>query len=82
MIDAVSGEIVESFNRIHNQSVPGEAHCRYHGVQTISVDSTAPTSFRLRDDTRGGGVETRRRKRVPDPENYSVPVQCSVRLDE
>ncbi len=58
MIDVIDGNIVESFNRIHNQDVPGEAHCRYHGVQSILVDSTGPSSYRLRESTRGGGVET------------------------
>jgi len=58
MIDAVTGTVVKDYNRIHENSVPGEAHCKYHGVQTIIVDSVGPNEFRLRDDTRGGGVET------------------------
>ncbi len=58
MIDVVSGEVIAEYNRIHNNSVPGEVHCKYHGVQTAMVDSISPTEFRLRDDTRGGGVET------------------------
>jgi len=57
-IDAISGEVVTSYNRIHTNAVQGEAHCRYHGVQTITVDSVGPNEFRLRDATRGDGVET------------------------
>ncbi len=58
MIDVLSGEVVAEYNRIHTNSVPGEAHCKYHGTQTIIVDSVGPNEFRLRDDTRGGGIET------------------------
>ncbi|MFT6707563.1 MAG: Zn-dependent metalloprotease/chitodextrinase [Flavobacteriales bacterium] len=58
MIDALSGTVVAEYNRIHTNSVDGEAHCKYHGVQTITVDSISPNEYRLLDDTRGGGVET------------------------
>ncbi len=52
MIDALSGEVVAEYNRIHANAVDGEAHCKYHGVQTITVDSISPTEYRLIDEIR------------------------------
>ncbi len=58
MIDVLTGEVIAEYNRIHTNSVAGEVHCKYHGVQTATVDSISPNEFRLRDYSRGGGIET------------------------
>ncbi len=58
-IDAETGEKIAERDQICHLTVPGEAHCFYHGVQTIMVDSIGPSEFLLRDDTRGDGIITR-----------------------
>lgn len=39
-------------------NVNGKAITKYAGTQTIKVDSLGPTSFRMRETTRGNGIET------------------------
>ncbi len=51
-VDSKSGKIVREENRIHETSVNGTAHTKYHGVQTITVDSVSSTSFTLDDNIR------------------------------
>ncbi len=58
LIDAFSGQVIESINEIKTIGVTGTAHTKYSGVQTIKTDSLAPTSFRLRESTRGNGIFT------------------------
>lgn len=58
-IDVESGEVVGERNQINHVTVPGEAHCYHHGVQTIMVDSLSPMEFVLRDYSRGDGIITR-----------------------
>ena len=58
-VDTQTGETVAERNRINHFTVPGEAHCFYHGVQTIQVDSLSPSEFMLRDYSRGDGIITR-----------------------
>lgn len=57
-IDTQSGEVVAERNRISHITVPGEAHCYYHGVKTVMVDSVGPSLFNLRDYSRGSGIVT------------------------
>ncbi|MEM6724282.1 MAG: M4 family metallopeptidase, partial [Bacteroidota bacterium] len=57
-IDAASGNILEKRDRIRYITVPGEAQCFYHGLQTIHVDSVAPIQFLLRDNSRADGIIT------------------------
>lgn len=57
-VDAQNGEIITSFNLLHDINVPGKANTKYSGMQTIIVDSIAADSFILRDNTRGKGIET------------------------
>lgn len=56
-VDANSGEIIFTLNRIHIIDSPGTAHTKYSGTQTITSDSYAG-SFRLRETGRGNGIET------------------------
>ncbi|MGQ0826803.1 MAG: M4 family metallopeptidase [Bacteroidota bacterium] len=57
-IDALNGNVFGSLNLIHTTDVPGTAVTKYAGTQTIITDSVSPTLFRLREYTRGSGVET------------------------
>ncbi len=57
-VDAATGEIIYSLNRIRNVSSNGTAITAYSGSRAIVSDSVNTTAFYLRDVTRGGGVET------------------------
>jgi Zn-dependent metalloprotease len=56
-IDASNGDILFVQNLIHTQNVPGIAVTAYSDTQNIITDSTV-LAFRLRETTRGNGVET------------------------
>ncbi|MCX2739290.1 M4 family metallopeptidase [Pontibacter anaerobius] len=56
-VDAHSGKIVHKDAIIKHASASGTAATRYSGTQTISTDSYNG-SYRLRDVTRGNGIET------------------------
>jgi Zn-dependent metalloprotease len=57
-VDAATGQIVMSENEIKTIGVTGTANTKYSGIQSIQTDSTAATNFRLRENTRGGGIFT------------------------
>lgn len=57
-VDALTGEILFTHDKIHTGDVPGIAHTKYSGQQTIITDSVAPNVYRLRETTTGGGNET------------------------
>lgn len=57
-VDATTGDILFTENRIKNTDVPGTAVTKYAGTQTIITDSVSPGVYRLRQTTSGGGVET------------------------
>ena len=57
-VNAHTGEVIFRENRICSITVNGTAATRYSGTQTLQVDSLAANSYRLRDFTRGNGVET------------------------
>jgi Zn-dependent metalloprotease len=57
-IDAQSGSVYHIINRIKTTEVTGTALTKYSGSQSIQTDSTAPSSFRLRESGRGSGIET------------------------
>ncbi len=57
-VDANSGKIIASENEIECASVTATANTIYSGSQTIKADSVSASSFRLRDGTRGSGIET------------------------
>ncbi|MBQ7734724.1 MAG: M4 family metallopeptidase [Bacteroidales bacterium] len=54
-IDATTGEILKSVKKNQNVNVEVQAKTRYNGIQTITVDSVAPTQFILRENSRGTG---------------------------
>lgn len=57
-VDAQSGTVLKSESRIHETDVPGTAVTAYNGTQPIVSDSFSNNTFRLREYTRGAGVET------------------------
>lgn len=57
-VDARSGNVIRKENRICEIAIPGTAVTKYNGPQSIVGDSIAAASYRLRDYTRGNGVET------------------------
>lgn len=56
-VNALTGDIEFVENLIHTGNSEGTAVTAYSDTQRIVADSL-PTTFRLRDDTRGNGVET------------------------
>ena len=56
-VDATTGEIVYTQNRIHTADVTGSAVTGYSGTQSITTDSFGG-GFRLREIARGLGLET------------------------
>lgn len=57
-VDAISGEIINSYDKIHHVEVTGTATTKYAGSQSIQTDSLGASSYRLREYARGGGIET------------------------
>lgn len=57
-VDAQSGDIVFENPIIHHVSVTGTLSTRYSGTVSAKTDQVSATSFRLRDPSRGGGVNT------------------------
>jgi len=57
-VDARTGEILFTIDKIRNTDVPGVAVTKYSGTQNIITDSVSAGVYRLRSNTIGGGVET------------------------
>ncbi|RDV16322.1 T9SS C-terminal target domain-containing protein [Pontibacter diazotrophicus] len=56
-VDAQTGEVVHKDAIIKHAAASGSAATRYSGTQNITTDSYSG-SYRLRDYSRGGGIET------------------------
>jgi len=57
-VDAHSGEIVHTKNRIHHIDTPATGTTMYSGTQSFITDSFGSGQYRLRETGRGQGVET------------------------
>ena len=57
-VDAKTGNIYHTINMIQTTDVTGIAVTKYSDIQTIITDSVSPVIYRLRDASRGNGVET------------------------
>lgn len=57
-VDAMTGEIVLSKNLIEHINTNGTAVTKYSGTKVFQTDSISPTNHRLRDASRGLGIET------------------------
>lgn len=78
-IDAENGKLVGIEEIIHTADVPGKAVTKYSGIVNMMTDSTAPGAYRLREKSRGNGIETYNMKKgtsygasvdFTDPDNY------------
>lgn len=56
-IDANSGNVLKTLNRIQEDNATGTAETMYSGIVSITTDSYSG-SFRLSETGRGGGIET------------------------
>lgn len=56
-VDAISGEIIWTEEKIHHVDTPGTATTAYSGIRNITTDSFG-AGFRLRESGRGNGVHT------------------------
>jgi Zn-dependent metalloprotease len=56
-IDANTGAVLKTYNRIHNSDTVGTAETLYNGIVNITTDSYSG-QFRLREAGRGQGIET------------------------
>lgn len=56
-VNANSGAVYHTMDRLHLTDVPALAHTKYSGTQNITVDSTGPGAYRLHETGRSG-VET------------------------
>ena len=70
-IDVNSGKLIARENQLHTTDVNGKAITKYSGTKNIITDSTAPFNYRLRENTRGGGVYTLNLKKGT---NYGLAV--------
>jgi Zn-dependent metalloprotease len=57
-VDVNTGEVIYKMNRIHHGDVPATAVTAYSGNKSMTVDSVNATTYRLRNSSRGLGVET------------------------
>ncbi|MCS6916127.1 MAG: PKD domain-containing protein, partial [Chitinophagales bacterium] len=58
-VDAHTGQVVKADARLCHTDVPGTGKTAYYGKVNMTVDSTGPSSFRLREyTTRAPGIET------------------------
>jgi len=57
-VDAATGEVAHVISKNHHADVPGTAVTKYSGTHNIITDSVAPGQYRLREASRGNGIET------------------------
>ncbi|HNW99706.1 MAG TPA: M4 family metallopeptidase [Bacteroidales bacterium] len=57
-VDVNTGKIIAKHNRINTTDVQGTAVTKYSGTQTITTDQQSTSSYRLRETSRGNGIQT------------------------
>nr|MBP6731635.1 peptidase M4 family protein [Chitinophagales bacterium] len=67
-VDATTGEVVHTKNRIENVDVVATAQTQYSGLQAITTDSYNG-SYRLREAARGNGIRTYNAQQSTNPGN-------------
>lgn len=70
-VNATTGEVIHKNAIIKHVNVTGTAATRYAGTRSITTDQVTSTSYRLRETTRGLGIETYNCKKGT---NYSTAV--------
>ena len=58
-VDALTGEVIASLDKICHVDVPAVANTAYSGIQNIVADSAAPGVYTLNESGRGNGIVTR-----------------------
>lgn len=58
IVDAATGTILDEQNLICTVDVPAVAATKYSGTQNMTVDNNGTNSYRLRETSRGLGIET------------------------
>lgn len=81
-IDAITGKIVNNIKKNQNINVEVQAKTRYNGIQTITVDSVAPTQFVLRENSRGLGNGILTRSLNNAGSLYETPIDQAVDVVE
>lgn len=67
-VDAATGKILSTKNRIEHADVPATATTQYSGSKTITTDSYNG-SYRLREAARGNGIRTYNAQQSTNPPN-------------
>ena len=57
-VNAVTGEVINTVNRIHDSDIPGTGTSLYNDSVNMIVDSFS-SGYRLRESGRGGGIQTK-----------------------
>jgi Zn-dependent metalloprotease len=57
-VDAATGQVIHTVNRIDNGDATATAVTVYSGNHTMTTDSVNATTYRLREAGRGNGIET------------------------
>ena len=57
-VSAITGEIVNTINQLHDVSVPARAISRFSDTVSIITEEVTLGNYTLDDRTRGGGIET------------------------
>jgi Zn-dependent metalloprotease len=57
-VDAQTGAVIHTLDRIHTADVVGTAITAYSGSRPMTADQTGPSNYRLREVGRGGGIAT------------------------
>jgi len=57
-ISASTGQVLATEDLILHTDVPGKAATAYSGTKTMMTDSVSPGNYRLREASRGKGIET------------------------
>jgi Zn-dependent metalloprotease len=56
-VNAVTGEVINTINRIHDADIPGTGTSLYNGTVSMIVDNFSG-GYRLQESGRGGGIKT------------------------
>lgn len=66
-----NGELIKTEQLTHSFQAEGIGETVYSGTQTIITDSVNPTTFHLRDYSRGNGIETYSLNNTTDTTNFT-----------
>ena len=78
VVDAITGEVLASLERIHHIDEPGTAQTAYSGSRPITTyRPNTPADFELRDLSRGSGIVTYDCLNTADYDAAQVPAQAT-----